>query len=269
MAITPYSTIHVYFKEETALSYKVNPKMDGSGVVACIPHGGACPVGCADCFFQSGRSYLEPLSDNLPNMPDVLTDVGHRVVRVNDGNDSNNDSASVMAACKHYPLKFYNTSMPHNLDKFDAPVVLTVNPSTQTDVSAVLLEPVPENLMYVRVRTNTWNLDEVVDPAVKHYVNRSIPVILTFMAYYSKDSVPEAHRDDYIWRGRTLNAYWAITTCAWERIMDRYLRGGRSKEQRSLVYSCGKIEGELGITKCVRCGNCLREFFATTERMVN
>jgi phosphate starvation-inducible PhoH-like protein len=33
------------------------------------------------------------------------------------------------------------------------------------------------------------------------------------------------------------------------------------------VHSCGKIEGELGDTHCRFCGNCLREYYATTERL--
>ena len=36
----------------------------------------------------SGRSYLEPLDENVPNLPDVASAL-NRVVRVNDGNDSN------------------------------------------------------------------------------------------------------------------------------------------------------------------------------------
>lgn len=43
-----------------------NPKCKGSGIITCIPQAGRCPNNCADCFFQSGRSYLEPLEENLP-----------------------------------------------------------------------------------------------------------------------------------------------------------------------------------------------------------
>jgi len=241
------------------MAYIPNPKIAGSGIVCCIPQTGICPVGCEDCFFQSGRSYLEPLDENLPNMPS-LKEVGHRIVRVNDGNDSNNDREAVMKAVSHYPLKFYNTSIPKDLEKFDAPVVLTVNPGKKTDVKAVLLDPIPDNLMFVRVRTNTWNIFEVVDPAVQHYSSRKVPVILTFMAYYT-GSIPGGHFHRYSLRKRTMNSYQAITTSAWEWIMDRYFYS-------KWVYSCGKIEGERGgIPACHRCGNCLREFFYTMERL--
>ena len=46
-----------------------NPKTKGSGIITCIPQTGRCPNGCEDCFFQSGRSYLEPLEENLPHVP--------------------------------------------------------------------------------------------------------------------------------------------------------------------------------------------------------
>ncbi len=51
------------------MDYKENPKTKGSGIICCIPQTGLCLMKCKDCFFQSGRSYLEPLEENLPNMP--------------------------------------------------------------------------------------------------------------------------------------------------------------------------------------------------------
>ena len=69
--------------------YKENPKTKNSGILCCIPQTGKCPQGCEDCFFQSGRSYLEPLDENLPNMP-TIEEAKNRLIRVNaDGNDSN------------------------------------------------------------------------------------------------------------------------------------------------------------------------------------
>jgi len=206
------------------------------------------------------------LADNLPNMP-TLEEVGHRIVRVNDGNDSNNDRDSVMKACEKYSQKFYNTSIPHDLENFKDPVVLTVNPGRETDGTPVLLDPIPKNLMFVRVRTNTWNIENVVDPVVKHYTARGVPVVLTFMAYYEEQAIPDGSNPSlYTYRKRTLNSYWAITTAGWESVMLRYMTS--DKTQRSLVYSCGKVEGELGTTRCSRCGNCLREYFVTKERLL-
>lgn len=49
------------------MSYIENPKTKGSGIVCAIPQTGVCPIGCEDCFFQSDRSFLEPLDENLPS----------------------------------------------------------------------------------------------------------------------------------------------------------------------------------------------------------
>ena len=248
------------------MGYIENPKTKGSGIICCIPQSTRCPLNCEDCFFQSGRSYLEPLEDHLPNMP-TLTESINKVVRVNDGNDSNVDKETVLNSTINYPMKFYNTSIPQ-LDDFNAPVVLTVNPGIQTDHHADLLSKIPDNLMFIRVRTNTWNID-LVDRVVNYYTYCTpltstfhVPVILTFMAYHKIDSIPLDHRINYIHRKRTMNSYFAITTNVWRNVMDRY----RINEY---VYSCGKIEGEFGDTHCTRCGNCLREYFNTIERMKN
>lgn len=239
------------------MMYIENPKTKGSGIISCIPQKGTCPNNCEDCFFQSGRSYLEPLEDNLPNMP-TIEQVGWRVVRVNDGNDSNVQRELVINETNKYPLKFYNTAIPKDLEGFKyAPVVLTVNPGKMTDTDFHRIDTVPKNLMFVRFRTNMWNLD-ILDKAVDYYSEREVPIVLTFMAYF-EDLPPTKHTKNYIFRRRTLNSYWAITTKAWEEIMNNY-------RYNKWVYSCGKIEGEKGITACRHCGNCLREFFATMER---
>lgn len=238
--------------------YKENPKTKGSGIVCCIPQTSRCPMNCEDCFFQSGRSFLEPLEDNLPNMPE---DVEFRVVRVNDGNDSNVDRPLVMKMTKDYPMRFYNTSIPL-ISNLEEPTVLTINPGRMTDNDFFKLDPIPKNLMFVRFRTNTWNITQLIE-AVEYYTSRKVPIVLTFMAYFdTADKIPENHRMNYMFRKRTLNSYWAITTEAWRGIMSIF-------QDYSYVYSCGKIEGEKGTTKCERCGNCIREYFVTKERMRN
>jgi hypothetical protein len=236
------------------MAYIENPKTKGSGVICGIPQKGECPVKCADCFFQSGRSYLEPLDEHLPNLPSVEQAKG-RVVRLNDGNDSNNERELVIEAAKTYEHAFFNTSIPRDLAGFGRPVVLTVNPGKMTDRSAHLVDPAPANLMFVRFRTDAWNL-ELCDKVVAHYTARKVPVVLTFMAYYT-ESIPVGYGEDYSFRRRTMNSYWVITPAAWDRILARYAGN-------QWVYPCGKDANTFG---CHRCGNCIREYFATMERL--
>ncbi|MFH0892092.1 MAG: hypothetical protein V1867_04915 [Candidatus Falkowbacteria bacterium] len=253
------------------MPYKENPKTRGSGIICCIPQTGTCSGRCKDCFFQSGRSYLEPLSENLPNMPSPEEARG-RVIRVNDGNDSNEHRDLVLSMVEKYGYEdfFFNTSFPHDLEGFKVngqmrPVVLTVNRGEMTDKSFHALDPIPRNLMFVRFRTNFWNR-HIMQKCIEYYSERNIPIVLTFMAHYDEDSIPAQHKKHYIYRQRTLNSYWAITTAGWRKIM----RGGKYFDPNNRwVYSCGKIEGELGTTACHRCGNCLREYFATQEKIRN
>ncbi len=240
------------------MAYKENPKTKGSGIMCCIPQTGECPNKCEDCFFQSGRSYLEPLEENLPNMPDNLRQF--HVVRVNDGNDSNIKRKEVLNSTLRFPMKFYNTSIANNLAEFNDPVVLTINPGEMTDKD--FHRDWAPNLMFVRFRANLWNLD-LAKAAVQYYAAREVPIIMTFMAYF-KDSVRASHVPYYVYKKRTLNSYWVITTSAWRKFMAQW----KGSFHEKWVYSCSKIEGELGVHACRHCGNCLREYFATMERLI-
>ena len=187
-------------------SYKENPKTKGSGIICGIPQTGTCLNKCEDCFFQSGRSFLEPLSKNLPNMPAPIF-MGHRILRLNDGNDSNVHRETVEKEAQKYSHYFFNTAVPRKLREFGMPVVFTANPADRTDSNPILLKEIPENLMFVRLRTNTWNLEGAIIPAVKHYTKNNVPVVLTYMAYYT-ETVKEP--ENYEWKKRTLNSYWVL-----------------------------------------------------------
>jgi len=237
------------------MSYIDNPKTKGSGIICCIPQSTKCPMNCKDCFFQSGRSYLEPLEENLPNIPELLSTL-NRVVRVNDGNDSSIDRQAVSDGTYKFADKFYNTSNPENLESYIYPVVLTINPGTMTDTDFHRIEEPPKNLMFVRYRTNTWNF-HVCESAVEWYSNRCVPIVLTFMAYHDLISLPTLHEHRYEWRERTINSYLAIKYEYYKNIMGQY---GSNR----WVYSCGTEGVE---SRCRWCGNCLREYYATIERM--
>lgn len=234
--------------------WKWNPKTMGSGIITCIPQKGLCPNKCEDCFFQSGRSYLEPLEENLPHVPTEELAEG-RIVRMNDGNDSNHQRELVVETAKKYKDYFFNTASPYDLEGFGAPVVLTVNPTGITDTGHIHLEDIPDNLMFVRVRVNMWNLDDIVAPVVKHYTGKSVPVVFTFMAYYSK-KIPSLYDNCYEWKKRTLNSYYVLKQQYIDNIMNLY-------KENPYVYSCG-YKGKHG---CTFCGNCIREYYNTKERM--
>jgi len=239
--------------------YVENPKTKGSGILCAIPQKTKCPIKCKDCFFQSGRSYLEPLADNLPNMPSPsMANAGGYVVRMNDGNDSNIEKQTVIDAAWDYNDVFYNTSI--NDLNFPGPVVLTINPSVITDTNFIMAKDPPKNLMFVRFRVNTWNV-KLANDAILYYTTRKIPVVLTFMAYHSQESIPKGDRSFYPLQKRTSNEYYAISAGAWEIVMMRW-------RNNDLVFSCGKF-GCVGhgASGCRYCGVCLREYHATKTRI--
>jgi hypothetical protein len=238
--------------------YVFNPKTEGSGIICAIPQKGNCPYQCTDFFFQSVRSYLEPLDENTPNLPPLEMMKG-RIVRINDGNDSNNERETVIEYVNHLKLNgidcFVNTSKPRL--GFGVPVVLTVNPGMMTDVSFHEVPP-SNDIMFVRFRANTWNRDLLIK-CVDYYTTRGVSVVVTFMAYYKSNPIPEDDKINYRFRKRTLNSYWAITTNGWESVMKPF-------KYNKYVSTCGKIEGEKGDTHCKFCGNCIREYFNAKER---
>jgi len=183
-----------------------------------------------------------------------MADAAGRVVRMNDGNDSNIDRETVVASAEKYKCAFFNTSIPRDLKGFKRPVVLTLNPGTMTDSRFHRLSAWPANLMFVRFRVSTWNL-ELCDRAVEHYTSRGVPVVLTFLAFY-ETPIPEEHAASYEFRKRTLNSYWVITPAAWDTVVARY-------HDNPLVYTCGK---DANTHPCARCGNCLREYFTTVVK---
>jgi len=232
-------------------NWKYNPKTKGSGIICCIPQKGKCPYNCPDCFYQSGRSYLEPLDDNLPHIPGTdLTE--NRIVRMNDGNDSNYKRKLVEAVASGYKHVFFNTSEPIDLDKFPGPFVLTVNPREMTDFDFHKVHPIPKNIMYVRVRVNTWN-PEVLTSAIDYYTSRQVRVIITFMSYYT-ETIPEDQKEFYVYAKRVTNSYWNMKRSMQKDILSAF-------EDNPYVYECGYKDTH----SCKFCGNCLREYYRVIE----
>jgi len=105
--------------------------------------------------FSRGGRFSNRWTKNLPNISHPREQSGARVVRVNDGNDSNVDRETVLDVTQHYEHKFYNTAIARDLGGFPGPVVLTLNPGKMTDKAWYCIDPIPGNLMFTRVRTNT------------------------------------------------------------------------------------------------------------------
>ncbi len=208
---------------------KQNPKLEGTDIIEAIPQTGKCPVGCDECFYNGGRFYRQLDKPLVPTMEEAR----RKIVRVNPGHDSNIQKDLATMATAAFPHKFYNTSIA-SFD-FPGPVVYTCN---ATQLHLVLMV---RNLMAVRVRVSTWNLEEV-DKAVEHYLTLKVPVLLTFMRYFNYLKI--RIKKDYEWRKNILNEYYCIKQEAILRVLERYKGKG--------VRMCGTPASSL----CIDCRNC-------------
>jgi hypothetical protein len=210
-----------------------NPKMVGSNLIDCVPQKGPCPNACNQCYYNKWF-----YAGHEPFVPSEEEAAG-KIVRVNSGHDSNIQKSIVLEATRHFSHRFYNTSIP-NLDFENAPVVLTVNP--REDHDWVALENT-DNLMYVRARVDTWNID-MVQKIISHYTSLSVPVVLTFTRYYDmikKDNFNFWYR----LKKHVLHDYWDVTEDAWWMLMATLARN-------TLVFSCGSPYSSY----CRDCGVC-------------
>lgn len=217
-----------------------NPKLEGSNLIDAIPQTGECPIKCKECFYNGGRFYRtldEPL---LPS----LAETEGKIVRVNSGHDSNIRHDRVLAVTSRYKNKFYNTSIA--CFNFPAPVVFTCNGREPLFVQC------SPNVMFVRIRTNTWDL-ETQDALVDYYRAHGKPVVVTFMRYYNSFNI--INPDDYEWRKNVLNEYYCIKADSLLKIMKRYKGKG--------VKMCGTPWSSA----CVDCRNCEFLYWECLRRM--
>jgi hypothetical protein len=240
---------------------KRNPKQEGSNVFDCKPQSGLCPMNCAECFYnRPGAFYVDP---EKPHMPTV-EEVGDGILRVNSGHDSNSERDMVIAATDAFPRRFFNTSIP----KFDfpAPVVFTANrkeeepawwPCSVVDIA---------NVMFVRLRVSSTNLAHVYD-AIGRWANKGVPVVLTFMAYYTAEptepdevSASMLGLPCYVWKQRHVNSYWCATPEFISLVMYQARAiGGRGR----LVTLCGTLESNY----CRDCRNCETYYWQAVKRL--
>jgi len=239
--------------------YRNNPRNEGSGVFTAVPHRSRCPFKCEGCAFNEGRSYLEPLEETLPNVPEPR-EMRYRVVCINDWHDSSNSHLEIVQGMRGYPLRFFNTIVPYFLHEFDAPVVLTLNAREDTDTKFWQLEEIPANLMFVRFRVNTWNI-KLLWQAVDYYTGtRRVPLILDWVEYPKVSAIPTGYRKYYKADQHDGRRIWRVWFEEWRRVADLFT-------DDILVYTCGRGPRRQD-RLCRNCGNCLREYFATRERML-
>jgi len=234
----------------------MNPKMDGSGLVECIPQTGLCPNDCEHCFYNGEQWYR---TREEPLLPSVEEAVG-KVVRMNSGHDSNIEREKVLAVAGVYRHVFMNTSIAEfdfGLNPWTGvpyPVVFTCNGREP------LFVDVPPHVMYVRVRAKSWDLCEQ-DDVVDHYVNQGAVVVLTWMNYPVREAIPDMvmASGDYEERVHVANRYWRMTPSAMLDTLGEHLHM-RSAE---LVRTCGTLWSSM----CKDCGNCETLYWETLRRL--
>jgi len=228
--------------EENPHNLDVNPKLEGSNLVDCVPQTGTCPMGCLECFYNSRDWYRDR---NIPQIP-TLDEAKGKVVRVNSGNDSNIDRENVIKVASRYDDFFFNTSVP--MFEFPGPIVFTVN-GRGDDKSFLVSKKECKKFMFVRFRLNLWNLDEA-DKVVAHYTALGTPVVMTFMRYSDKKNIQPAHLRSYKWEKHILSEYYMLKKKKVVEVMGRW-------KENPLVKKCGSLESDF----CRDCGNCYNLYF--------
>lgn len=227
---------------------KRNPKQEGSNLFDCKPQSGLCPLDCNQCFYNRPGAFYVDI--DKPHMPTV-NEVGDGIMRVNCGHDSNFEREKVIEETKQYKHRFFNTSIAKF--NFPGPVVFTANRNEEQ--SALLLHKPPTNLMYVRLRVSSTNLNHI--QTARHWYTHSlkVPVVLTFMAYYDTKPFNEGH---YVWKKRHINSYWCPTREFMQNVLT-YHQGAAGR----LVTMCGTLDSNW----CRDCRNCETYYWQTLRYM--
>jgi hypothetical protein len=222
-----------------------NPKLKGSNIIDAIPQTGECPLKCPECFYNGGRFYR---STEQPLMPTVW-EAKDKIVRVNSGNDSNINRDFVIEETKQYPNKFYNTSVP--CFDFPAPVVFTCNGRQD---QLILASKSLDNIMFVRIRTSIFDLENVKKAVQYYLVEHKVPVVLTFMRYYDESVIPQEYRQYFEFKKHVLNSYYCHTLEAILKVLSEFKGLG--------VRMCGTPVSSL----CVDCRNCELLYWETLRK---
>jgi len=251
-----------------------NPKTAGSEIVTCRPQIGPCPGGgtpmqaapCPCCYFNAPGYYESVRYSRFPSPEEAEG----KICRINDGHDSNQDGkirlpqghwllpdlglpadkaimftrgTLIEMARYYYRQPYWNTSIPRF--DFPGPVVFTCNGRIPLFVDC------PPNVMAVRIRFNSWEMNTLVALA-DHYVAQGVPVLLTAMRYTDARMIPPVLLwVEYGHKAHILNSYWSLLGQRQLQVTsDIQYRVGRS----GLIHLCGSPKSPL----CRDCGNCVR-----------
>jgi len=215
-----------------------NPKFEGSNIYDCKPQVGLCPLDCYQCFYNRPGAFYTDI--DKPQMPNVEELEENDIVRINSGHDSNLEKELVIKETEKYNNKFFNTSIP----KFDfpGPVVFTANREEEKSSYVLKDKEIPKNLMFVRLRVSNTNLKHI-DKAVEYWTNKKIPVVLTFMAYYTSEPISNglelglSSKECYSYRKRVVHSYY----CSTDEFV-KYVLKREKKIGERLVTICGTID---------------------------
>src|SRR3989304_5223941 len=163
-----------------------NPKLKGSNMISARTQIGQCPLNCLECYFNNDNYYEDKTKQNLPHVEDTIG----KIVRCNDGNDSNINMPEVLHWTRQYRDVFYNTSIGKLY--FDRPTVLTIN-GRDTDYTFIKPNDIVgdfNTLMAIRFRINVWNRG-LCESAINLYRAEGIhsPFLLTIMRYSNYNNI--------------------------------------------------------------------------------
>lgn len=231
-------------------SKRRNSKQVGTNLYDCKPQVNLCHKDCNQCFYNHmGEEHNDVVNQIIPDPKTV----GDGIVRVNALHDSNIGRDLVIKTALMYDKFFFNTSIP--LFDFPGPVVFTANSKEEEPPS--LLRKMPENLMFVRLRTSVTNIDYVAN-AVSHYTRYGVPVVITFMRYYK---LPENFNSQNIYYDYNIfidNRSWCPT---------RYFKKNTMLRMKNLSGRLVSMCGSFDSNYCRDCMNCEGYYYITMKHM--
>lgn len=238
-----------------------NPKQEGTRIYSCRVQTGKCPNGCNQCYYNHD-GYYENI--NEPHIPDPAeVNAANGIVRMNDGHDSSIEKERVIFQAEQYNDAFFNTSR-FDID-FPGPVVLTAN--AKEEDASTWIQPYAliqrfgslSNVMFVRYRTSVTNY-LIVALSARKWAEHGIPVVLTFMRYYSKEAMPRVQHAAYEKKTHVLNSYYCPTKEFIQDVLKHF-----HKVELYGINMCGSIESSL----CKDCMLCEHFYRATKKRMMS